>query len=119
MESINFSETILTRTSAVEALAFLKMNADNPLQIPELIFLDIRMPVMDGFAFLDEFEKLPASIRQTCDIYMLSSSMDAEDLQQVNSNPYVKSFISKPITPAILSQIQNDIQNLKLKSQLK
>jgi CheY-like chemotaxis protein len=108
MTACNFADSILTRTSGDEALEYLKVNADNADQIPTLLFLDIRMPVMDGFSFLEEYEKLPESVRENCTIYMLSSSLDYEDIARAKCNPYVASFLNKPLYPETLEDIKKD-----------
>lgn len=65
---------------------------------PRLIFLDINMPQMDGWEFIEEFEKLPEEIRKNCSVVMLTSSIDTSDLEKAKNYPSVTEFISKPLT---------------------
>src|SRR6266487_5306356 len=88
---------IIAKASAKEALEYLSQFANNVEQLPVIIFLDIRMPMMDGFDFLDEYEKLPASVHKYCTVIMLSSSADPKDHQRIKENPFVKKFITKPL----------------------
>jgi CheY-like chemotaxis protein len=105
IEQTNFSESIVAFQSASKGLDFLSGIANHPEKIPDIIFLDIKMPVMDGFGFLKEFEKLPEPVRKKSKIVMLSSSLDTNDLEQANSNPYVIMFIGKPLTVSSLEKI--------------
>ncbi len=74
-------------------------------ELPEVIFLDIIMPGMDGFQFLDEFEKLDENIRKRCKVVMLSSSDSFKDLNRANKNKLVRKFLNKPLTIEMLSAI--------------
>lgn len=98
----NIAETITVKESAIEALEYLKTLDE---KFPEIIFLDIRMPGMDGFEFLNHFEKFPVYLKEKCTVYMLSSSLSISDLDRATNNPNVKKFLNKPLDLDSLSDI--------------
>lgn len=97
-----FAKETVEKLSAKSALEFLSKESANPENLPDIIFLDIMMPIMDGFAFLNEFEKLPESVHKKSKIVMLSSSESFKDLNRANSNKYVKKFLNKPLNEKAL-----------------
>lgn len=96
---------ILPFLAAEEALDFLKANAENVSLLPDFIFLDINMPVMDGWMFLEGFEKIGPLLKKDVIIYMVSSSIDPSDINRANSNPLIKEYITKPISIDKLSSL--------------
>jgi two-component system, NarL family, nitrate/nitrite response regulator NarL len=104
LEVYNFSDTLVLYNSAEEALGCLKeMKAD---AAPDVIFLDLNMPEIDGFSFLNNFKNLPQEVLDKCKIVVLTSSNSAKDREQAFSFNNVIQFITKPIK-------QSDIENLK------
>jgi CheY-like chemotaxis protein len=92
-----FAEEIIELESAKAALEYIKASLEQPENLPELIFLDIRMPEMDGFQFLEEYEKLPSMVQTKCIIMMLSSSLDYADHVKALQNKFVNRFLNKPL----------------------
>lgn len=84
---------------AVTGLDALNWLLDNEEQIDEnlIILLDIRMPEMDGFEFLEEYDKLQKEWKKKVQIVMLSSTVDPRDVQRANENKHVKALLSKPL----------------------
>lgn len=70
-----------------------------------VLLLDINMPTMTGWEFLEEFEKLSENIKQQFQIYMLSSSVDPSDIERATSNPLVTDFIEKPLNKEALERM--------------
>jgi CheY-like chemotaxis protein len=101
LESSNFAEEIAVRQSANEAINALK---DGSVK-PDVIFLDLRMPLMNGFEFLNEFEKIEFEGKENIKIFMLSSSLDPTDVKRSTENKYVVQFIHKPLTHKILEEL--------------
>lgn len=91
-----FANEILSMPHARLALDHLATIKDEAM-VPNLIFLDIYMPEMDGFQFLEQYAKLPDLVRKR-NILMLSSSITPVDLNRASSDPYVFKFLEKPIT---------------------
>ena len=100
LENSNFAETIVVVRSATEAIESLK----NGSVKPDVIFLDIRMPIMSGFEFLDEYDKIEID-KEHIKVFMLSSSLDPIDFKKSSSNKYISQFILKPLTQKILEDL--------------
>jgi CheY-like chemotaxis protein len=103
LEANGFATEVTAFQSAEEALTFLK--SASALALPDVIFLDIMMPGMDGFQFLDEFATLPESTQQQCKIIMLSTSESFRDLNRANKNRFIKKFLNKPLTNQTVNAI--------------
>jgi CheY-like chemotaxis protein len=101
LEGGNFAENVIVCQSASEAIDLLQSGKVRP----QVIFLDIRMPMMGGFEFLQEYDKLAIADKQSIKIFMLSSSLDPTDLKKSTNNKYITQFIHKPITQKTLDEI--------------
>ena len=99
-----FAEKVLVMESALKALEYLNNNAC-PEKLPDVIFLDLRMPLMDGFDFLNEFAKLSDVVLKKCKIIVLSSSFDKRDYDRAVNNKYVFQYLIKPINIDEVAQI--------------
>jgi len=97
IKAYHFADEIVAKESAMSAIEYLDSLKDTPEDLPQIIFLDIRMPEMDGFGFLQEYAKLSASIQKNCIILMLSTSLDPTDHERAKKNPFVKKFLNKPL----------------------
>jgi CheY-like chemotaxis protein len=105
MATTGFAENVICMNSAREALAYLKPLYETPDELPGLIFLDINMPEMTGFDFLNEYQHLPENIRKKCIIMMLTTSLDDDDRTQAESNQFVRRFLNKPLDRDKLAQL--------------
>jgi CheY-like chemotaxis protein len=101
----NFGKKVLEYSVATEALKYLQDNQDNFSELPQIIFIDIYMPVMSGFEFMDEYDKLSPALKDHCKTYIISSTIDKEDIVKSNIDKNVVSFQVKPITIEFLDRI--------------
>ncbi|MBL7844731.1 MAG: response regulator [Cyclobacteriaceae bacterium] len=104
LEVYSFTDNLIAYKSAQEAIDSLSSNTDNPS--PDIIFLDLNMPNIDGFGFLESFEKMSDPIKEKTRIVVLTSSNNKHDKDLVFQHKNVVQFITKPIK-------QSDIDVLK------
>jgi CheY-like chemotaxis protein len=106
IQNTNRSESIYTFQQVSDALDHIK-------NLPHahgktIIFVDIQMPVMNGFDFVEAFEQMPASEKSNYTIYMLSSSINENDIARVRSYASVKQFLNKPLTGKTMGMVLED-----------
>lgn len=106
IEITNFANSVEIKNSGKSALEYLETHKDNPENLPDYIFLDINMPIVDGFVFLYEFEKFNSYLRNKCKVIILSSSDNKRDIDKIVNNDNVVKFITKPLTESALEEIK-------------
>ncbi|MBU2061288.1 MAG: response regulator [Bacteroidetes bacterium] len=87
-----------TFSNGKEAINALKVAISNKEILPDIVLLDIEMPVMDGWGFMEEIAEIKDSIPQRLIIYISSSSIAIEDKLKAKNNPNIVGYMSKPIT---------------------
>ncbi|MDP5199563.1 response regulator [Flavobacterium sp. DG2-3] len=108
----SFSHEVITAQNGEEALHHfnvLKYTNDKAKIRPELIFLDLNMPIMGGWEFLDHFTSPDYKEFNTVPVIVLSSTIDPEDLAKAKKYPIIIDFLSKPITLPMLEYLKKKI----------
>ncbi|KAA1244009.1 response regulator [Aquimarina sp. RZ0] len=108
-ERVVTKHTSFSKVSTVQsgkaALEYLTAVENNTAKKPDLIFLDINMPAMNGWEFLIEFSKLNKSTTDGIKVILLSTSSNPDDVKESIKNHSVDDFISKPLSLGLLDTI--------------
>jgi two-component SAPR family response regulator len=105
LNNSDFAEYIVVKQSCESAIQYLQELINRQEKLPEIIFLDIRMPIKTGFDFLVEFQQLQSPDKEYVKIVMLSSSLDPSDHKKVTEFNNVTDFFGKPLTSDLLKDI--------------
>lgn len=105
IEMNNFDYEILTFSNGQEAINFLNQNRDKRNLLPDLIMLDVNMPIKDGWEFLEEYQLLNDDIKSSINLYMVTSSVIQSDIDKARRDENILAFISKPITNKQLKEM--------------
>lgn len=104
-----YAENIYTALNGQEALDFLKTNEEFRNNKPSLILLDVNMPVMNGFEFLEEYKTLDPSMKASIVVVMLTSSLHVKDQKKAENQEDLKSFINKPLSKEAMETLMRQL----------
>ena len=105
IEKNKLAKKVLIFSDGEEAINFMIDNVANSNHLPDIIFLDINMPIMDGFQFMDEYVKLKPFVGKKITIYMVTSSIDDADIERAKKISDISDYIVKPIKVEQLTEI--------------
>jgi CheY-like chemotaxis protein len=105
------SDSIHYFDGGLSFINYIKDNKDNYVNLPDVIFLDLRMPDYDGWHVLEDIKKINRTLPKNIKVYIISASVSAKDRFRALQYNFVHQFISKPITKDILISIANEIAN--------
>jgi CheY-like chemotaxis protein len=105
ISSSGFSANVTVKFSADAALEYLKEVANDPGRIPDVIFLDLNMPVKDGFGFLEDYNNIDDAVKAKAKVIVLSSSISPDDINRASVNPHVYKYLNKPLSEKYLDSI--------------
>lgn len=97
IEELSVTKELNIANNGLEAIKFLEQFCDDDKGCPELILLDINMPVMDGFEFLEEFDNLTLPLKEKIKVVMLTTSTNPHDVEKLNGFS-IAGFMNKPLT---------------------
>ncbi|RAJ82095.1 CheY-like chemotaxis protein [Chitinophaga dinghuensis] len=105
IERQGISNNIRVFSDAQEVLDYFRENTNVADALPDLILLDLNMPVMDGWEFLDEYAGFQTSLPKQVKIFVLTSSIDEKDKERVRSYKFVSGYLTKPLSKEIISHL--------------
>ncbi len=108
IEMNDFCQELQVFNNGKEALDNFLQDIEAGNELPEVILLDINMPVMDGWEFLDEYVKVKHKIKNKVKIYMVSSSVNLSDIDRAKTYDDIVDYVIKPIKSSDLQKISND-----------
>jgi CheY-like chemotaxis protein len=110
LQKYNFTQSLLSFEDGRLAMESLRqaLARDNEQALPQVILLDLQMPRMNGWHFLEQYEQLPAHFTQQCLLYVISASISPADINRAKAHPLVKAYLAKPLTAAGLAHILED-----------
>jgi len=103
VEKTGFNVEMVAKTNGQMAIDYITMTLSLQESLPHLVLIDINMPVLNGWEFLDAYGQL--NIDQKIDMYMLSSSVYENDIEKAKTYQSVKGFISKPLSIERLTEL--------------
>ena len=109
LKKVKFSNEVMVFHNGQEAMDALMQLLDKGEKLPSIIFLDLNMPIKDGWGFLDDFVKIPHQNRKKVVIYVVSSSINPSDKEKAKNYEVVSNYIVKPIDEKQLTQVLDDM----------
>lgn len=104
----NWPAEISVFEDGTDALSVLKKSLEGSQDVPDVILLDMDMPVFSGWDFMDEYSSLPGSLTGKSLLYMVSSSINPPDMKRAGSYPLIRAYVAKPLTIHALERILAD-----------
>lgn len=105
LETWDLSDNFTEFTDGADALEYIRTHSGNPAALPDVVFLDINMPVMNGFNFLEEYGRMKDTLAKDIRIYLVSSSIAEETRARAQNHPLVNGYIIKPLPVEALQEI--------------
>lgn len=102
---VGAADEVITMRCGEDALHYINSNKDAECAQPDLIFVDINTPGMEGWDFVEEFEKFDNSIKSSSVIVMLSGSLNPDDRARAKAMPLIKEYRTKPLTRSVMREI--------------
>ncbi len=109
MNEVDFCDDILVYNNGQDAIDGLTTMTEEGKTLPSVIFLDLNMPIMNGWEFLEDFVKIPNHNREKVTIYILSSSVDPRDLERIRHYEIISNYILKPISAEDLKNVLEQV----------
>lgn len=111
IQNIGSFSSVKSYFQATEALEIIKNSTGEENAALTVIILDIQMPVMNGFQFVEAFEQLPEDIQSKYAIFLFSSSINENDKNRLENYPSIRCFFGKPISKDIIARIVEDVKS--------
>lgn len=105
LQSRNLAKKILIFSDGELALDFFKNSLQNQDELPDIVLLDLNMPIMDGWEFLEQYLLLRPKLNKKIHIYIVTSSINQTDVNRAKSISEVSDYIVKPITESALIEM--------------
>ena len=103
-------EDIITFQNGIEAVEYLKVNSKDKNELPDIILLDINMPGMNGWDFVKKFKKMKLSLKKEIKLYMLSTSINPDDMTKADTIKDLRGYFIKPISESDYKDIAESIR---------